>query len=639
MKSGLLVLLLMLLLTSCVLKEKFGQLGDKQSIELGKEYSIIYDPFCFNGKIVFSALSGSERFVVIGGQEGKHYDDTIDNLKVMPDGQLKYVGTKDKKKYVVISGKEFGPYDEVNSFGKTDSPAFVVKHDGKESVLFNGTEGPQFDHVHSGREELEINGLPLYTVMKGSPGTKGYKEAIVFGNKIGKFYNHVNLPDSGKVVIGNAVVYSAKNYPPYEGSRLPADRAEKYVIIGDKELGPFKEDTSGSDFFGGGGLVVIGDFVYFLVTEDRAALTENDTILYRNAQQIGAYDWASFAPIDVIRSKSASFDMLVFSVGRNHKQHLVIGDREIETNETSLHGGFQPEFYLADNKVVWEDEINGKHRVLVDGAPSREFDDIRITYNHDNSALAYDALVGNEVFFVEAGKKEYGPYDKGNLTFPGTNHILLNDSSYAHVGRRNGKEFIVVHDKEGPEFDKITSLTPIGSNVYYIGAKNGKLFVMKNEQVVGEHEQVYVPSSKYTRPSFIVDINGTPAYFIEENGKKVLIFGDEKGTPYDEIYWELENYDGKVLINDGKPVYHGKIGDDWFLVVGLDPSLPYYGGGKVIIVDGKLTYVAEENGQEWVVSGGLKSKKYHNIVGLNEVCGKITFQVGTNKKYQLFELI
>ena len=78
-----------------------------------------------NGKrVAYVAEDGSERFVVVDGNEGYHYDDiTIGSLTFSPDSQrLAYAAQRDDKWFVVVDGKEEREYDSLMKDSITFSP-------------------------------------------------------------------------------------------------------------------------------------------------------------------------------------------------------------------------------------------------------------------------------------------------------------------------------------------------------------------------------------------------------------------------------------------------------------------------------------------------------------------------------------
>lgn len=105
---------------------------------------------------VAKAVGSSSRVVVEApGGPGKPYDEIFDGLLVFsPDGErLAYGGSRDGRWYVVVQGREFGPYDYLGSSTRLvfspDSArlAWAALIEGRWHLILDGEPGPPYDNL------------------------------------------------------------------------------------------------------------------------------------------------------------------------------------------------------------------------------------------------------------------------------------------------------------------------------------------------------------------------------------------------------------------------------------------------------------------------------------------------------------
>lgn len=123
----------------------------------------------------YRATLGKQQFMVIDGNEQKHFDSISDaSFICSPDGKhFAYDAVAADKHQVVVDGKAFGPYDAVKlgpGFSAAGGNwAAVVYRDAKAMVILNGRESATYDSLIAGDFTFSPDGKHLaYGVKKGT---------------------------------------------------------------------------------------------------------------------------------------------------------------------------------------------------------------------------------------------------------------------------------------------------------------------------------------------------------------------------------------------------------------------------------------------------------------------------------------
>jgi hypothetical protein len=170
MKKSLIVWCLIILLVSPGLSLRARALKTKflaTESSLGKlypeivEYSMVTSP---DGQhFAYVARGQNEKFVVVDGVAGKHYEDipgaTLTEagrppeIKFSPDSRrVAHVAKRAGKTFLVVDGVEGKPYDNINAGSFVFSSdnkhvAYVAQNGDKQLVVVDGAEGKAYDEV------------------------------------------------------------------------------------------------------------------------------------------------------------------------------------------------------------------------------------------------------------------------------------------------------------------------------------------------------------------------------------------------------------------------------------------------------------------------------------------------------------
>ncbi len=298
--------------------------------------------FTKDGKTFYVASANNQKFIVIGGEEQKHYSD-IDNYFVKFDnnGALTYIAKDQGKLYeergntfVVQGDKEYKKYDWVYGpilFDKNNNPVYIgadsAGNDTPQRVVIGSTEQntysgsivslqitpsgkiayiasvpkdrnkTQFNNflVIDGKESKSVydginiirfldNDVPLYSASIGAD-----KTVLIKGDeKIGDTYQGIldaNVLPNGKMC------YVAVNYGNYD--KKQSDKY--YLFIGDNSFGPYNlmqmydyklnsyvlSDKAGNYAFSGGKLTNWKDYTY-------------ETSVYTNKGKSPSFDYVDY---------------------------------------------------------------------------------------------------------------------------------------------------------------------------------------------------------------------------------------------------------------------------------------------------------------------------------------------------------
>jgi len=325
-----------------------------------------------------------------------------------------------------------------------------------------------------------------------------------------------------------------------------------------------------------------------------------------------------------------SEDVLFFQARRDGTNIFVYNGTEIDGNVKEYAA-----VYAVSGKPAVILHQNGKDVVFFDGNMSRPYDEIPTTWTYRNNGTVLDFVARdqNKYYIVEAGGKEYGPYDQVLASY-------VMNTRYAHVVQDGGSQSVVIQGVKGPAFDSISSLTIIDDDAFYIGKRGSKMFVIKNQEELGEYDTVWIPPpSKYTpqRP-FVVSQDGNAAYFTVQNQTTALIVnGKIASNSFDEVSWALKD-DKSAFWKDGKPVFVGRKNGRYLVVVGFEEGKQYDEIQSVAIVDGHLVYIARDAGKEFIVIDGVEGTRYDSVSPFRQLCDKIGFTVNDKNKVYLVQI-
>ena len=122
----------------------------------------------------------------------------------------------------------------------------------------------------------------------------------------------------------------------------------------------------------------------------------------------------------------------------------------------------------------------------------------------------------------------------------------------AYAASKGGKEFIVVGEKKGEGFDKVSYpvFSPDGKTVAYAAGNAGKESVVLGEKRGEEFDRIVIAVSHYEpylRKSLLFSQDGKSLVYVAmKGGKQFVVVGDKKGEAFDQIVGLTFGSDGKT---------------------------------------------------------------------------------------------
>lgn len=165
----------------------------------GIQYSADSQSFFYIGR------TGTQACLYVNHEPGPSYD-TIEWLKVgQTSSVFSYIGTRETKRYVVLSGTEYGPFDSLGEHAVSQDGrhiAYAAHTGGQYAVFLDNTEVGRFT---SSPGKLTVNHDGTRVSFTGRAGGRSH---VVVGNESGESFSMVGeptfLPD------GKTVAYTAR---------------------------------------------------------------------------------------------------------------------------------------------------------------------------------------------------------------------------------------------------------------------------------------------------------------------------------------------------------------------------------------------------------------------------------------------
>ena len=174
----------------------------------------------------------------------------------------------------------------------------------------------------------------------------------------------------------------------------------------------------------------------------------------------------------------------------------------------------------------------------------------------------------------------------------------------AYRAKEGKKEFIVIGDKKGEEFDEVRDhvFSPAGDSVTYRARINKRWFIVNAEQKGAEYDKVGPPC---------YSPNGKKVAYAARDGKLTFIVdGNEKGAEFERVSSPVYSPDGDKL------AYVGYKNKECYLIVNGNPVAQYsYIGDFTFASKGGLyAYSAARNPFKWFVVVGEKRGREFEFV-------------------------
>jgi hypothetical protein len=393
----------------------------------------------------FNAVRDGRQLFVVNGREFPADD---------PEGRELFFGdeaghprevVREGKHFVVWEGKEVGPFDEQIGTSLRAEPraggwfvTFEGRRGGKRIAVIDGVEGKPYDYV--GTIHLSPGGA--HTLYAAGQGEEWF---VVFDGKEGPKYDRVEIP------YGPSPFSPDGNHYAYAAARGTYSR-ESFVVADGKEGKRYDYVTA---------VTYTPDGAHLLyLAYDRA---REKTFLVRDGEEVAAYDnmpyegGIRFGP----DGKRTFFRLRKMEGG---KEAVVVDGRVFSYDEIK-----DVEFSPDGRRFVLKAQRGRGWVMVVDGAESE-------TYEPDGE--------GGEVVWSRDGRLAFGK-EGGRL---------------AYVGRKGGKEFVVLDGAAGARYDAVANLgfTPDGRHVVYTARRAGKSFVVV-DGVEGREYDAFLPARSHER--------------------------------------------------------------------------------------------------------------------------------------------
>lgn len=420
--------------------------------------------------VAFDAVRDGKQLLVVNGQEFAADDPKGRELFFGEDATRPREVVRGGKHFIMWEGKEVGPFDdEIGTFLHSEPRAgglFVVfegQRGGKQIAVLDGVEGKPYDYV--GPIHVSPGGAhSLY------PARLGEESFIVFDGKEGPKYSNVEIS------------YSLSPFSPdgrryaYGASREVGADSQKFLVVADGKEGKLYDYVANVTFTPDGTHLLY-------VAYDRA---RGKSFLVRDGEEVAAYDnlpdtsGIRFAP-----------------------------------------GGKRMYFRLRK-------EEGGKDGVVVDGR-AYYYDDIKdVEFTPGGRHSIFKAQRGRGwVMVVDGAESElYEPDgERGEVGWSRDGRLAFSKEGgrVAYVGRKGGKEFVVLDGAAGASYDTVANLdfTPDGRHIVYTARRAGKSLVVV-DGVEGREYDAFLPAGEYEHDGSLNVEGATALSILARRGSELL---------------------------------------------------------------------------------------------------------------------
>ncbi|HED66796.1 MAG TPA: hypothetical protein ENJ09_14725 [Planctomycetes bacterium] len=440
-------------------------------------------------RLVYVGSRDRKTFVVVDGElfESKALHES--GVSFSPDSaHIAWVAVNEQgDRYAVIDGVEGEHYSSIGERGVVFSPdgahyAFVADRDGYQTLVRDGVEGPFFERVldfwwspsgeHLGYV-VDSNGSKV-VLMDEDPVAEGDtigRDGLVFARNSDHWAIAVRKGKSWHLVTGERVLGPYKNILPGltfndDGSHLAflAGHGKGMVLVLD---GQETQDWPGYQTLRFGGehtaMVVIDDAVKRHVVLDG---------------EVGPA-WDSIDPRGVVFDRSGKH---WYYIAQDGDRITVVSDGE--NGPSSKHLGSVPPSFLSDGRLIYSLREKKQETLVVDGKPVGVYPRLRhFVLSPDRTRYACFTGKDGEWTLLLDGEP------RGTYPFAPSPPVFTQDSKrMAFLAGRSRKNFVVVDGIEGPAFDIIqrrsVAFTPDGKHVAYLAGTADKRYIVVDDVLV-----------------------------------------------------------------------------------------------------------------------------------------------------------
>ena len=418
----------------------------------------------------FDAARDGRQLFVVNGQEFAADD---------PEGRALFFGeeagrprevVRDGKHFVVWGDKEVGPFDEQIGTSLRAEPraggwfvTFEGKRGGKRIAVVDGVEGKPYDYVG-----------PIYVSPGGArtlyPVRQGEESFVVLDGKEGPKFSNVDIPYGVSPFSPDGLHYA------YAASREEPPDTKFLVVTDGKEGRPY-------DFITDVTYTPDGAHLLYLAF-DRSRWR---TFLVRDGEEVAAYEYLS----DGVLRFGPDGKRMYFRLrplGEEKGREAVVVDGRAFSYDNILDVEFGPD----GRRFVLKGQRGRGWVMVVDGVESE-------TYEPDGE--------GGEVVWSRDGRLAFSK-DGGRL---------------AYVGRKGGKDFVILDGAAGATYDSIANLgfTPDGRHVVYTARRKGKAVVVV-DGVEGREYDAFLPAREHESEGHLNVEDNTSLSILARRGPELL---------------------------------------------------------------------------------------------------------------------
>lgn len=434
--------------------------------------------FSDNGKhFAYTAERGGKRFAVVDGVESGPYERV--SAPAFRDYKEKgfvvaFDAVRDGRQLFVVNGREFAADDLKGRelfFGEQAREPREVVREGKHFVVWEGHDvGPFDERVGTFLHTAPRAGGGLFVVFEGQ---RGEKQIAVVDGIVGEPYDYV-----GEIYVSPGAAHTL----------YPARRGDDSFVVFDGKEGPKYSSIE----FGYGAPPFSPDGQHYAYAAFREGGPNSEKFLVvADGKEGKLYDYVTgvtFTP------DGTHLLYLAYDRARG-KSFLVRDGEEVASYEQMPDtNGIR---FGPDGKRMYfrlRKEEGGKDGVVVDGR-AYAYDEIKdVEFSPDGRRLVFKAQRGRGwVMVVDGAESEvYEPDgEKGEVVWSRDGRLAFSKEGgrMAYVGRKGGKEFVVLDGTAGATYDAVANLgfTPDGRHIVYTARRAGKSVVV----VDGVESRVY----------------------------------------------------------------------------------------------------------------------------------------------------
>lgn len=417
--------------------------------------------------VAFDAARDGRQLFVVNGQEFAADDAKGRELFFGEQARAPREVVREGKHFVVWEGKEVGPFDEPIGTSLNATPraggwlvTFEGQRDGKQIAVLDGVEGKPYDYVG----EIYVSNGGAHTLYQARQGSKSF---VVFDGKEGAKYYQVDFSyQSPFSADGRRYAYAVARTPDYS----------EYFAVADGKEGQSYDYVAHVTFTPDGSqlLYLAHDFA------------KRKTFLVRDGEEVATYD--NMPDLSGIRF-SPDGKRMYFRLRKNEdgKEAVVVDGRAYVYDEIR-----DVEFSPDSRRLVFKAQRGRGWVMVVDGAES-------------------------ELYEPDGERGEVGWSRDGRLAF------TKEGGRVAYVGRKGGKEFVVLNGAAGASYDAVANLdfTPDGRHVVYTARRAGKAVVVVDGVESREYD-AFLPAREHEREGSLNVEGNSSLSILARRGSELL---------------------------------------------------------------------------------------------------------------------